>query len=815
MVLVALVAFALCPARAIAQTDGGEEEAPAQAGASAPAPGSVAIGVEAFGVGDVIRPGELAGIRLALTDSAAMPRVVAVRLHMRDEDGDEMLVERRVTLNPNRALGLWLYARMPWRVTTSSLFVVSVHELSDPESGTGGVVRQLAATRIKPVRVLDPDADVIGVIGAKHLGLLQLEGRATGSAASASGSVRLATSHHAIDVVLGLVPQAMPDSWMGLATYGVLVWGDPAPSTLGSDQRARAILEWVRRGGHLVVMMPSVGSEWFSSSNPVREIMPTVEVRTVNDGSLEPYRALLTSRTFETEPLPEKVTIHTFTIPPHTEAGDASALAAGPHGTVIVRRLVGAGMVTVIGLPIDIPQLTSGEMLRADAFWHRVLGFRFDTLTTAQQNAQQIRLSVSSMVRNLSQFVGREITQRSAASAGLLLAMVLFIAYWIVAGPAGHWVAGKFGWGHQSWVLFMGSIVVFSIAAWVGSSLSRPTKVRAHHLTFLDHVHGQSTQRTTTWASILLPAYGEETIRLDEPGVNDQWKQAIAVWSDPVDGQELTFPDARSYVYDLRTPETITVPTRGTIKQFRFDWIGGKRWSTPIAIGPGWEPAITPNGLIRGRLTHDLPGPLEDVVIFFQPGQTSEGDPASQGGMRVLGKTMRIDVPVWPPGEVLDLEQQVTRANAKEGNDLVSRFDPPLDTSFTSRFNMPQNSEYTEAEAEADYLRLSLYSMLTPPDYTSDPTGLNSKPVMRRSEGQSLDMGKWFTQPALIIIGTVKHVKGEDETVGAPSPTPMMIRSGSGYREIPSEGRTIVRWVYPLAGAPAMFDGSTTKISVP
>jgi hypothetical protein len=391
--------------------------------------------------------------------------------------------------------------------------------------------------------------------------------------------------------------------------------------------------------------------------------------------------------------------------------------------------------------------------------------------------------------------------------------MVLFIAYWLVAGPAGHWVGTKMGWGRHSWVLFMGSIAVFSVAAWVGSSVSRPTKVRADHLTFLDHVHGQSTQRTTTWASILLPEYGEETIRLDEPGVNEQWKQAIAVWSDPRDPQELTFPDARSYVYDLRTPEVITVPTRGTIKQFRFDWIGGKRWSTPIAIGPGYEPRITKDGRLAGKLTHDLPGPLEDVVVFFQPGQTNEGDAASMDGMRVLADTIRWDLPQWLPGAELDLAKGLPWDTGKRAADLMSRFDPPLESGFG--FGRPQAIDYVESEAEADYRRLSVYSMLTPPVYLVDTTGANTKPIVRRNEGQSLDMGRWFTQPALIIIGTVRHVTGKDDSVGAPSPTPMMIRSGGGFRAIPSEGRTIVRWVYPLSGEPARFDGSSVEADAP
>ncbi|MEO1130444.1 MAG: hypothetical protein AAFX05_12165, partial [Planctomycetota bacterium] len=41
----------------------------------------VDVAVESFGVGGAVRPGEWAGIRLLLTDSATRPRMVAVRFH--------------------------------------------------------------------------------------------------------------------------------------------------------------------------------------------------------------------------------------------------------------------------------------------------------------------------------------------------------------------------------------------------------------------------------------------------------------------------------------------------------------------------------------------------------------------------------------------------------------------------------------------------------------------------------------------------------------------------------------------------------------
>ena len=785
----------------------------ATAGVAEQPGGAVQIAMEVFGVGGVARPGEWTGIRLALTDSAPMARAVAVRLHLRDDDGDVMLVERRVTLNPSRALGLWMYARMPWDLRDTTLFTVTVHELSDPEEGSGEVVRQVAAARIKPNRVVEPQADLIGVIGSRRLGLTQLEARASGTTTNFAANARLPTSHHSMEVVLGMMPQGLPDMWFGLSAYGVIVWGDPPPSQLGSDVRARAIKEWVRRGGHLVVMVPSVGSEWFSDGNPVRDLMPAVTPREVLDANLEPYRALLTSEDFATTSLPERVALTTFEFDPHAEPGDATSIIQGVHGCVVARRALGAGMVTVVGVPLDVPGLTTGELLRADAFWHRVLGYRFDTLISGAQTALAGRSVFPVMV---SQYLGLQITQTSVANAGVLLALLLFIVYWLVAGPLGHWVLSRMGMVRHSWVLFAGSILVFALAAWIGSSVTRPTKVRASHLTFLDHVHGQSTQRTTTWASILLPDYGEATIRLDEPGVNEEWHQAIAVWADSQEmSAQIPFPDARDYVYDLRTSQQITVPTRGTIKQFRFDWLGGKRWSTPIAVGAGWEPRITPTGGIQGKLTHELPGPLEDVIVVFQPGQTSDADSASGDNTRVIAHALRWAIKDWAPGAELDLAEMAKAAPGKRGTELMGPWQSEVVGVFGRNFGPTEATIYNESKAEADYRRLSLYSMLDPPNYTEDKAGMNAHPPISRMEGQHLDMGRWFTQPALIIIGTVRHVSLDVDAEGAPTPTPIMIRDGSRYRPVPAEGRTVVRWVYPLVGTPARFEGAPAPAPAP
>jgi len=97
--------------------------------------------------------------------------------------------------------------------------------------------------------------------------------------------------------------------------------------------------------------------------------------------------------------------------------------------------------------------------------------------------------------------------------------------------------------------------------------------VSGEHITFIDHVYGEPTQRTRTWVSLLLPDYDERAIAVGNEA--DGANHAIMPWSSPDQVVSVSFPDARQYVMDASDPRRLVVPTRSTVKQFRADWVGG------------------------------------------------------------------------------------------------------------------------------------------------------------------------------------------------------------------------------------------------
>ena len=97
-----------------------------------------------------------------------------------------------------------------------------------------------------------------------------------------------------------------------------------------------------------------------------------------------------------------------------------------------------------------------------------------------------------------------------------LVGFVLFVVYWLVAGPVGFAILKQKKQTAHSWVVYFLSAVVFTAIAWAGATSLRPKKIEVSHITLFDHVYGQPTQRARVFASVLLPGYGDATVRVGQ-----------------------------------------------------------------------------------------------------------------------------------------------------------------------------------------------------------------------------------------------------------------------------------------------------------
>lgn len=770
--------------------------------------GEVDLELEAFGVGNFARPGDWIGIRVRLKDTLAAQRNVIVRLTTTDSDGDSPEPQVEVTLNPGTWQGVWLYTRMQHTDISRTPIFVSAYEAVPATDQTAGVPKEelyragrlLARMALEPQasRILPEQVAMIAMLGNRPLGLRGYSQR------QGNGEWIAPRGHEVTEIVDGLQPSDLPDRWMGLAPYAALVWGGGEIAELRNDRpRARALVDWVQRGGHLIIVLPPVGQNWTSpDANPVYEIMPAVVVERQENASMAGYRPLLTNRV--DGPFPKTGVVHTFGLNPAAVPSEAIPILNGPDGKcVVVRRLVGAGAVTLIGINLNDTPLAQFNLIDADIFWHRVLGRRGNlSLPVAAANAGPLSTARSAWF--VDDGISKAIAVTGKSAVGALVGFGVFALYWLFVGPPMFFVLRKFDRHRFAWLGFAVGTAVFTVLAWGAATLLRPSHVQAAHLTLMDHVYGQNVQRARMWASVLVPKYGSARIAVDDPsGEVERQLSAIAPWETPEDGGVRgSFPDARGYPIDARSPDAMTVPVRSTVKQVQCDWAGSPRWdmirpvlgATDSGVGtltltPEWRPN-SGKPLVNGFLQHNLPAPLLDAQLIVvrqqtrQSGNPSDFLPISANAYSFQG--------AWNPGDVVDLSILTNAQGPAAFDTLVNSLVPKPSTGAMG--GLPGSMGQDRGTPQQRALALAFMGMLKPPEPPSTQSFMSDgeTAALRRST-HGWDLSRWMTQPCIIIIGTVGS-----EDAGKESPVPIFVDGA----KVPTKGVTVLRWIYPLAGSP-------------
>jgi hypothetical protein len=213
-----------------------------------------------------------------------------------------------------------------------------------------------------------------------------------------------------------------------------------------------------------------------SRSNPLSDMMPTVKVTRREGVNMAAYRRLLSRDGNAVMPRSSVV----YELQPDETAPtrfEAMPLILGPQGECIaVRRLVGHGAVTVVGLDLANPALTESRALRADMIWHRLLGRRY-VLERPEELRQQLQnLKVYAGIRQpapMDDSIAVTISQSGKAATGLLLGIAVFGTYWLVAGVGTYVFLSQRGLKQHSWLAFVAAIVLFTAISWGGASLFR------------------------------------------------------------------------------------------------------------------------------------------------------------------------------------------------------------------------------------------------------------------------------------------------------------------------------------------------------
>lgn len=525
------------------------------------------VGFPALGPSDVVRAGSWVPIvvDLALLDQAEFHG--SVRVGQFDVDGDECYdrVDVHLRAETGGAQRVVLYA-LPNPLRNRGRFLV---ELFDDEGNVVEVVTQGELEyQAQPAQLPEtiPHDDIL---------ILSISTGTIGRVRDLAGPEQ--ENLYIRPIRIGhMSPSELPELWIGLEMVDYVVWDDARPEQL-TERRIRALLEWVRHGGTLLIAASrSVGSlklnRTIEAALPV-DIGDLVRV----DNLPEVRKALLTSRRTRDrrrraddvpwwdKPFDTPVSIVKCTL---RDGATRIPNDKENESNVIARRRLGRGHVIFCAVTLqDLFSAPGSPSEFFQALFHLPV---LQDETDVRSNSITLFPQVVSAVA---------FTQR----AGLYLAMIALCSVgYVFLATFGSWaLLGARGWRHHCWSTFaVVSITASLLTVFAVSSVRGFGGRTLHQISIVDVDAGDSYGFATaffgvktgldTELDLWLPS---DPLAATEPGRTNCFLRPLPVGNDPAE-LSATFADPEEYRLVPASAVVDDVRIRGTLKRFEGRWEG-------------------------------------------------------------------------------------------------------------------------------------------------------------------------------------------------------------------------------------------------
>lgn len=780
---------------------------------------TITIDAENLGLDGIVRPGAWTPVRVTLKSNLPKPTAVICQWTLDDVQGDRVVVERELTLNPDRSQHRWLYAQPHVNISSPRWNFHALDANTGKLLGTHRV--QVRAERIKNTQVA-----VIGIFGHRPGGL------------QAYASEH--TQHEPIHFLNLERTRNLPDRWYGYSMMQALIWtrGDQSNDPDDLDRETNdAIREWVRRGGHLVIALPTVGQLWTKST--MSDLLPPVDLIRHTDQEMPWFLSLLPGKIDKIDYLElrpragskQKVTTLLRAkrgpdpvYPKDTAEATAANTTFGPreeHGPAIVAaHRYGYGMVTLVGIDLNDRRLLNAQLPNGPYLWGNIFGWRSPAFTAAfiknrmQADDGGLPIDLGREKEELGGFIDGGIRMTKQVAGRLMAAIFLFSLYWLVAGPIGFAMLRQRKILHHSWLAFTGVVLVFTVLAWGGAFMLRPIKTNIMHFSVVDFDSQSQDVHIHSWFTLYVPKHGEVEVKVDpEDAAAGIHVLASAGLMEGSDRGE--FLDPQNYSMHAGSPSHLRIPFRSTSKQLEADYLGPLTDDNWIKPTPGSLPLRTKvviSGLPpfpTGGISHGLPGTLRHVLMVYCPGNNKPPwvyRPAKSSWPPQ--QSMTLDPPGLPKPlhltASLDTMSKITHFHTRsptpggkpigrrwENEGYLGRLIQTRGTKLDPRYGTQPPTATRSGYPMKNVEMLSFYSALPPPDFTNKDWvqmsvgGFAAQQRQVRGLGRAIDITAWTSLKQLIVIGLL------DKT---PLPLPLSVDG----RTVSSKGCSVVRWTCPV-----------------
>ncbi len=560
------------------------------------------------------------------------------------------------------------------------------------------------------------------------------------------------------DVVFVTVrPDDLPENVIGYDAIDGIVWMDSDPASLrrGGDEKRRALESYVQRGGRLVICQ---NAEWQRTLD-FGEMLP-VEISGVEDkqdanplrGLAQPRSGALWEATLE-GPDPWDRVRGPFRLaratPKPGAVVDEWIKWDADSSPYIARKRYGLGSVTWVAQDLGDPALTRQARTGWPFIWEHVFDWKNDPILV-RENQSEIKVWQYDRAYyvDLGASAISAIDLSSKTAWLITLAIVFFIAYWLVAGPGVFAYLVSKRRASLSWFAY-GATAVAATAltvVLVRAVLRGPPEMR--HFSLIRTAPDQPAVVSSRFG-LYIPRDGYQDIELKEtlPG-SVSTLSALAMHPDFILGQrDMQGPEYVVPIVEAVSNESASarVPYSSTLKKLQATWVGnvnGKVVGSGTLLDTGW---------IEGSITNGTGQRLRNVYIAFK----YPGPPGVSGDWVMF-------LPVWEPGVTLDLNKEFTKdiifvdapgasperqkVRGRIGNEWAEYWLPRL------RGRLIGDTKFDDA---ADTVRrsfpmLSFFERL-PPSRNS-ASGRNDRVELLRHTARYLDVSQALAAGCLVVL---------------------------------------------------------------
>ncbi len=455
---------------------------------------------------------------------------------------------------------------------------------------------------------------------------------------------------------------AMPDRWFGYEAVDVIVLttaSDAFVNQLLEMDKARrdALLEWVRRGGRLVL---SVGRNQQGVARWLDKV-PLVDcaLKGKSTRSVLPNISFWCGQNVQEKKGLRHVEIAHVTPGPNSyglvweEAGEGD-LERRP---IIVQSSCGLGRVVLVAFDLDAPPFSTWE--GQPAFWKKLQG-EIAPRQAANVNRPGGRTgSRGELGAELKQAL-ENFAEVPVISFGWVALFILF--YIVLVGPLDYLLLKKvFKRLELTWITFPVLVLIVSVAAYATAYYFKGDDLRVNKVDLVEiDLEGPGQIYGTSWFTLFSPRIQNYTIGLEPaaPEWGGRWSEESAdapvppVMVATLEGPEASlggttqnlFRRPYEYAEDSGGIVRLPIPVWAT-RSFTASWrvpLKDRASDRPPAIQAELRVSRLDPDSLTGAITNNLPAELQSTVLFFHgkgyllgdlvPGETREVGPLFERG---------------------------------------------------------------------------------------------------------------------------------------------------------------------------------------